>query len=141
MNTTKRENKKRVRFVLGEHAEFFRNAVSIYKDVLHANGITRPVPAILVEDETKVKGRVLWHLRSDMLAGFCGPKEGHVYCSNYKVHVRSGHLDYNRILIAFTNDKVGGFDKIIIVNSLHKKLPQLVLTTFCTYDCLYAVWI
>jgi hypothetical protein len=66
---------------------------------------------------------VSWLLRSNMLAGFCGSKEGHVCCSNYKVHVGSRHLSYNPILDPFTNDKVDGFSRVIIMNLLNIKLP------------------
>jgi hypothetical protein len=108
MNTTKRENKKVARFVSGKHIEDFRNVASIYKDVLCTHDITRSVLVIFAEDETKIKGWMLWQSRLDMLVGFCVSKEGHVCSSNYKVHVGSRHLGYNRILDAFTNDKLGG---------------------------------
>jgi hypothetical protein len=50
MNTTKRENKKGVRFVPREYVEVFKNVANIYKDVLRAHNITGPVPMILFED-------------------------------------------------------------------------------------------
>ena len=51
-----------------------------------------------------------------MFVEFCSSKEGHVCCSNYKVHVGSAHMGYNHILDALTNEKVGSFSKVIIVN-------------------------
>jgi len=52
-SSKKRENKKAVKFVLGEHAILFDCISNIFRDATYALGIDRPVLIILVEDETK----------------------------------------------------------------------------------------
>jgi hypothetical protein len=56
----KRYVKKGVQFILGEHVEIFYAVAEIYRDAKLAHNIVGPVPVILAEDETKVKGRVAW---------------------------------------------------------------------------------
>ena len=56
----KRDLSKGVQFIPGEHAEIFAAVAQIYKDAKAAHNIMGPVPVILAEDETKVKGRVAW---------------------------------------------------------------------------------
>lgn len=46
-----------------------------------------PVPVILAEDETKVKARITWAAKIDVLAGFCGPKEDHKCLSDFQLLV------------------------------------------------------
>ena len=77
-------NQKGVQFVPGEHIDIFRSVAQIYKEAKEAHKIQGPVPVILAEDETKVKGRVAWDHRWDTLVGFCGPKNDYVCVSNYK---------------------------------------------------------
>lgn len=59
------------------HLEFFACVANIYKVAKEAHGIQGAVLVILVEDETKVKGRVIWDPRSDTLVRFCGCKVDH----------------------------------------------------------------
>ena len=59
-NTVKRENKKGLQHVPGEHGEIFAALADIYRDAKSAHGITRSVPVILAEDETKVRSRVCY---------------------------------------------------------------------------------
>lgn len=70
--------KKGVEFIPGEHPEIFAVVASIYKDAKVQHGIEGPIPVILAEDETKVKGRVSWESKWDTLAGFCGPTADHI---------------------------------------------------------------
>ena len=140
-STTKKENKKGVRFIGGEHSEVFASVAEIYKDAKIAHGIVGPVPVILAEDETKVKGKVAWEQKSDTLAGFCGVKENHVCMSGFKPSVGSGDDGYNSIVDSFRNDRVGGFARVVMVNPLHQSLPRLVLVVNCTCNCFDAAWV
>jgi hypothetical protein len=88
--TVKRQNKKGVRFVGGEHVAIFECIAQIYVEAKEAHGVHRPVPVILAEDETKVKTHITWEPQTDILAGFCGTKEGHVCITNFKPKVGSG---------------------------------------------------
>ena len=117
-STTKRENRKGVVFVSGEHAEVFRSVAEIYKQAKDMHEIIGPVPVILAKDETKVKSRVAWEAKWDTLAGFCGPWDDHVCIPDYKPVVGSGVGGYNKVLDSFRTDKVGGFAKVVVVNSL-----------------------
>jgi hypothetical protein len=69
--------------------------------------VTGPIPIILVEDETKVKSRIYWKQKWNTSAGFCGPKENHMYVPSYKVVVGSGEPGYEKILDSFRKDKIG----------------------------------
>jgi len=122
-STTKRENQKGVQFVPGEHAEIFSNVAQIYKQAKAAYGTVGPVPVILVEDEIKVKGRIVWDHRWDTLVGFCGPKENHVCASNYKEIVGTGKDGYNKIVDSFGTNRIGAFARIVMVNLLHQSFP------------------
>jgi len=72
-DSIRRESRKGVAFVAGEHADIFKSIASIYIDAKAAHGISGPIPVILAEDATKVRGRVSWKARWDTLLGFCGP--------------------------------------------------------------------
>ena len=54
-STVKRDNKKSIQHVAGEHGDIFVVIVEIYKDAKATHGIVGPVPVILAEDKTKVK--------------------------------------------------------------------------------------
>jgi len=56
----KRDHKKKVQFILGEHLDFFSNVAKIYRKVEQALGITGLVPKIFTENETKVKGQIAY---------------------------------------------------------------------------------
>lgn len=58
-STVKRENRKRVQFISSKHSEIFTGVAKIYKDIILTQDITGHVPIILLEAETKVRGRVL----------------------------------------------------------------------------------
>jgi hypothetical protein len=139
--TVKRENQKGVQFVPGEHREVFRCVAEIYKCAMVVHGVVGPIPVILAEDETKVKPRITWEQKWDVLAGFCGPKDDHVCVSNYKVSIGDGEEGYNKIVDAFRNDKIGGFARVIMVSPMHEKLPRLVLSVACTCNCFDADWV
>lgn len=134
-DTVKRDTRKGVHFVSGEHAQIFSNVADIYRKAKEAHGIVGPVPIILAEDETKVKGRISWERKTDALVGFCGSKENHVCKSGYKIVVGSGEAGYSKIVDSFQTNKVGGFARVIMVNPLHNKLPRLVLVVCCTCGC------
>ena len=74
---TKRENKKGVQFIAGEHSALFAAVADIYREAKANHRVEGPVPVILAEDETKVKAHISWDARSDGLVGFCGVKENH----------------------------------------------------------------
>lgn len=59
-STIKRDNKKGIQHVSGEHGEIFAAVAEIYKDAKAAHEITGPIRVILAEDETKVRSRVLF---------------------------------------------------------------------------------
>ena len=113
---TKRVNQKGVQFVPGEHVDIFRSVAQIYKQAKETYGILGPIPVILAEDETKVKGRIAWDHRWDTLEGFCGPKDDHICDSNYNVVVGMGDFCYNNIVDSFRTNRVGVFARIIIMN-------------------------
>ena len=140
-STTKKINKTSIRFIGGEHSEIFASVAEIYKCAKIAHGIVGPVPVILAEDETKVKGRVAWEQKFDTLAGFCGIEKNHVCVSDFKPIVGSGNNGYNTIVDSFTNNRVGGFARVVMVNPLHQSLPRLVLVVNCTCNCFNAGWV
>lgn len=140
-DTITRECRKGVRFIQGEHSSIFKAIADIYSAAKFAHGITSPIPVILAEDETKVKGRISWDARGDNLAGFCGPKADHTCISEYKVIVGEGYEGYTKIVESFRNDKVGAFARAIVVNPLHEKLPRLVLVVCCTCGCFDSNWV
>ena len=140
-STTKRENQKGVQFIPSEHTDIFKSVVQIYKNAKAAHGIVSPVPIILAEDETKVKGRIAWDHRFDTLVGFCGPKDEHIYLSNYRELLGTSEEGYSKIVDAFRNNRVGAFARIVMVNPLHDSLPRLVLVVTCTCNCFDASWV
>lgn len=140
-STTKRENQKGVQFVPGEHADIFKSVAEIYKNAKHAHGIVGPVPVILAEDETKVKGRVAWDHRWDTLVGFCGPVDNHVCEPNYKELVGTGNEGYTKIVDSFRTNRIGAFARVVMVNPLHRSLPRLALVVTCTCNCFDATWV
>jgi hypothetical protein len=131
----KRENKKGVHFVPGEYQDIFRCVVGIYRRGMVAHDVSGPIPVILSEDETKVKARATWEAKYDILAGFCGPKDDHTCDSRFKPVVGTSESGYNAIMDALTNNKLSGFARIVVVNSLHKDLHRLVLLVCATCNC------
>jgi hypothetical protein len=134
-NTIKRDNAKRVRFVVGEHAAIFQSVAKIYVEAKTTHRVVGPVPVILAEDETKVKTRITWESHSDVLVGFYGSKDGYICLSDFKPTMGNGKVGYERIMDAFKNNRMGGFARVIMVNPLHEKLPRLVLAVCCTCNC------
>lgn len=61
--------------------------------------------------------------------------------SIFKPIVGSGNDAYNNIFDSFTNNCVGGFAKVVMVNPLHQSLPRLVLVVSCTCNCFNVVWV
>jgi hypothetical protein len=106
-DTIRRECRKGVQFIAGEHADIFKSIALIYSHAKAAHGITGPIPVILAKDETKVRGRVSWEARSDTIIGFCGPKENHICIPHYKPAVGVGDAGYNKMVESFRSDKVG----------------------------------
>lgn len=140
-STIKRDHKKSVQFIPAEHSEIFAADGEIYKNAKVGHGITRPVPIILAEDKTKVKGRVAYEPKWDTLAGFCGPSEDHVCISSFKPLVGSQEEGYNNILHSFRSNKVRGFARVTVVNPMHEKLPRLVLVACCTCNSFDSNWV
>jgi len=62
-DSIRRESRKGVMFISGEHAKFFESIAKIYTDAKTALGICGPISVILVEDETEVRGWVSWESR------------------------------------------------------------------------------
>ena len=139
--TIKQENKKGVQFIPEEHPEIFRCIAQIFKEPKIAHAISRPIPVILAEDETKVKSRVAWEPQRDTLAGFCGWKNNHRCCTTLKLVVGSGKHGYESIVGAFRDAKMGGFARVIMLNPLHSALPRLALVVTCIYNCFDSNWI
>ena len=79
-----------MQFVLGERPKIFAVVAQIYKDAKEKHGVTGPVPVNLSKDETKVKGRVSWEAKWDILARFCSAKVDHVYFTKFKHVVGDG---------------------------------------------------
>ena len=138
---TKRNNKKGIQFIAGEHASLFAVVAHIYKEAKATHGVEGPVPIILAEDETKVKSRISWEARSDRLVGFCGQKEDHICVSNFKPKVGIGEAGYSAIVDSFQLNQKGSFARVIMVNPLHDKLPRLVLVVSCTCNCFNSNWV
>lgn len=141
LSTVKRDHKKGVQYIPGEHLEIFASVAEIYRKAKLALGITGPVLVILAEDETKVKGRVAYEPKWDSLAGFCGPLGDHVCLSSFKPLVGFGEEGYNMIVDSFRNNKVGGFARVIVVNPMHSELPRLVLVACCTCNSFDSAWV
>jgi hypothetical protein len=97
-STIRRDNKKGIQHVSGEHGEIFAIVADIYKDAKDAHEIIGPIPVILAEDETKVRSRVYYEQRFDTLVGFCGPKDKHMSVSNYKPIIGIGEDGCNNNL-------------------------------------------
>ena len=57
-DSIRRDSRKEVMFVAGEHADISKCVASIYLDAKAMHGISGPIPVILAKDETKVRGRV-----------------------------------------------------------------------------------
>ena len=137
----KRDVKKGVQFVPGEHLHIFASVAEIYRDAKALHNIVGPVPIILAEDETKVKGRVVWEPKWDTLAGFCGPEENHVCHSGFRPHIGNGEEGYRKLVESFTSNRKAGFARVVVVNHLHPKLPRLVLVACCTCNCFNSDWV
>ena len=137
----KREVRKGVQFLPGEHAQIFAVVAQIYREAKLAHNIVGPVPVILPEDETKVKGRVAWEPKWDTLAGFCGPSENHVCVPGFRPLVGSGEEGYRQLLESFGKNRKGTFAQVVVVNPLHERLPRLVLVVCCTCNCFNSDWV
>lgn len=48
---------------------------------------------------------------------------------------------YNKIVDNFCTNRVGAFDRIVMVNPLYQSLPRLVLMVMCTCNCFDAPWV
>ena len=59
-------------------------------DANFAHVIVGHVLVILAKDETKVKGRVYWELKSSTLVGFCDVRDVHLCTTNFKPIVGKG---------------------------------------------------
>ena len=91
-STVKKDHKKGVQFILGEHSELFLAVMEIYRKAKVQLGITGPVSMILAEDETKVRGRIAYEPKLDSLVGFCGPTTNHVCVLDFKPTIGSRRM-------------------------------------------------
>ena len=137
----KRDVKKGIQFVPGEHLHIFALVAEIYRDAKALHNIVGPVLVILVEDETKVKRRVAWEPKWDTVAGFCGPEENHVCHSGFRPHVGNGEEGYRKLVESFTSNRKASFARVVVVNLLHPKLPRLVLVACCTCNYFNSDWV
>jgi hypothetical protein len=137
----KRHNKRGVRFIAGEYAAIFQCVANIYVEEKATHGINGSIPVILAKDETKVKDRIIWESHNDVLAGFCGPKEGHTYVSYFTVRISQGQESYKNILEAFRSHRKEIFARVIMVNLLHDLLLRPVLAISCTCSCFDSCWV
>lgn len=108
----------------------------MYKEVKCVYGINETISKILVEDETKLKGRVVWEHRWDMLLNFYGCNVNHIYVLKYKVVVGFDEGGYNTIFNCFCINVKGRFVRVIMVYSVHEKLLPLVLMVILYWFCL-----
>ena len=144
-------------FVPGVHRRNFEIIRDLYKDIMVLKGIEGPVPCLLAEDETAVNAVLRWDSKTDTIVGSCGPlcAQG---CSTKKECKARGCGDPHACL--FTTDRVcmivgdngasfqrledfvksqrvARYLRVLIVNPLHRALPQLpvVLVATCsTFD-------
>lgn len=100
-STIKRKLKKVEHHISGLHNEIFVAVAGIYKDTKEVHGINGLDLIILVEDETKIKGRVVWESKWDTLIGFYGPFDNDVCVFGFKPVVGSGQSGYKNIVDAF----------------------------------------
>ena len=140
-SSIKRENKKGVKFIAGEHEALFAQISNIYVEAKKTHGVHGPIPIILAEDETKVKSRIVWEASFDTLVGFFGSKDSHCCVSNFKPVVGCGNSGYEAIVDAFRLNKKGSFARVIMVNPLHALLPRLVSVVSCTCNCFDFYWV
>jgi hypothetical protein len=140
-STVKRDNKKGVRFLAGEHGVIFKCVADIYVEAKALHGVHGVVPVLLSEDKTKVKARIAWDSINDVLTGFCGKKDDHKCAPLFKCTVGAAKVGYENILEAFQGNRIGSFARVIMVNPLHSKLPRLVLVVSCTCNCFDACWV
>ena len=140
-DTIKRQNKKGVQFIAGEHSSLFIAVAQIYEEAKTAHGVFGTVPIILAKDETKMKSRISWEARSDGLVGFCGHTHEHVCVSTFRPQVGNGESGYSAIVDAFRQNQKGSFARVIMVNPLHEKLSKLVLVVSCTCNCFDSKWV
>lgn len=140
-STIKQDIKKGVQFRLGEHSDIFKAVARIFVDAKAAHNIVDPILVILANDETKVKGRIAWKAKFDMLARFCGPKADHICITTFSVACGEGDKGYNKIVESFKDNQVGSFTRAIILNPLHDKLPCLILVVCTTCNCFKSDWV
>jgi hypothetical protein len=117
--------------------------LGIYKGAKIAHEIVGrgTILVILAEDETKVKGRVAWDQKFNTLVGSCELEKHHVCMSDFKPIVGSGNDDYNTIIDSFTNNRVGEFARVVMVNPVHQSLLMFVLVVHCTCNCFNVAWV
>jgi hypothetical protein len=96
---------------------------------------------ILAKDETKVKSWVAWEPKPDVLSGFYESKVDHICVSGFVSIIGEGEVAYNSIMDAFQDDVLGGFVRILMVNTLHLSLPMLVLVINSTYNRSDVIWV
>jgi hypothetical protein len=90
----KRDNKKGVRFLAGEHAVIFKCVADIYVEAKALHGVHGPIPILLFEDETIVKVWIAWDSTNDELTGFCGKKDDHKCTPLFRCTVGEGEVGY-----------------------------------------------
>jgi hypothetical protein len=80
-----------------------------------------------------VKSQVAWEYRLDALTGFYGRKKNHLCIPTYRVLVEPREVGYNRVMDAFTSNKVGSFARVIMVCPLHSKLCFVDVQMSCHF--------
>ncbi len=140
-SSIRREMNKGVIFIAGEHESIFKSVASIYKNAKKALQIETDIPVILAEDETRVKSMIRWDAKKDTLVGFCGNENSHTCISGFEIVVGDEEMGYNKIANAFRECCKGKYARIIMVNPLHEKLPQLLLACSVTCNRFKANWV
>ena len=127
LDTTKRDTRKALKYIVSENEGVFQHLAVVYKSVMNLASIPLgTVPIMLAEDETVVKPSVRWIARDDVLLGFCGPIDNHRCISDYIVEVGSGVIGYKSIVNSFKSNVRAHYARVLIVNPLHARLPRLV---------------
>lgn len=106
----------------------------LYKEAM-TKGKVGPVPVLAAEDETGIIGQISYNQRMDELLGFCGVKKTEHKCLDYfTVSVGDGEEGYKSIINAFEQCKICIYERAILLNPIHPKLPRIAVLMMPTCD-------
>ena len=96
----------------------------------------RPMPDEKAEDETAIVARPEYDRASDVIWGYCGKKRPDHKCGeNYLIPVANDQGAYDRLVLAMSESKLAPYARVIMVDPLHKDLPEMVLHLQPTCNC------